>query len=413
MNFTPAERIARAVLYEGYILYPYRPSSVKNRQRWTFGGVYPQSYSEANENAGRWSVQTECLVDGTPEAALEVRVRFLHLQERLVGERRPDGPLGHPWQEAVEREVVLAGASLDQIVAGPRAVPFEFPSHSELETVHDSGGEEAGAILRRQWPVAGKVILSATQVEGLFRVRVEVQNLTPVSNSRDDANLHSLVSVHTILGVEGGEFISMIDPPASCAAAAAGCRNLGTWPVLVGAEEGQRGALVLSSPIVLPDFPRIAPESPGDLFDGTEIDEILTLRILTLTEDEKAELRGTDRRAGELLDRTEALTPDQLGQLHGTMRRIGSAPRQAPDTAVLQPGCRVRLRPHRQADAFDLVLRGKAATVATVERDFEGQVYVTVTVDDDPGKDLGLEGKPGHRFFFHADEVELFEGGAS
>ena len=67
----------------------------------------------------------------------------------------------------------------------------------------------------------------------------------------------------------------------------------------------------------------IAPESPGDLFDGGEIDQLLILNILSLTEEEKAEMRATDPRAREILERTEALTPEELMRLHGTIREFG------------------------------------------------------------------------------------------
>ena len=73
----------------------------------------------------------------------------------------------------------------------------------------------------------------------------------------------------------------------------------------------------------------------------------------------------------------------------------------------LKPGDRVRLCPRGRADIFDLALRGRTATVASIEQDFENRIHLAVTVDDDPGRDLGLEGKPGHRFFFSLEDVEL------
>jgi hypothetical protein len=109
-----------------------------------------------------------------------------------------------------------------------------------------------------------------------------------------------------------------MDPPEPRREAAAACRNVGAWPVLVG-EEGQKDTM-LSSPIILHDYPRVAPESPGDFFDGTEIDEMLSLRIMTLTDDEKGAVASVDERAGALLARTEALAREQLLGLHGTVR---------------------------------------------------------------------------------------------
>ena len=180
--------------------------------------------------------------------------------------------------------------------------------------------------------------------------------------------------------------------------------------MLVG-PEGSTDTL-LCSPIILYDHPQIAPESAGDLFDGTEIDEILTLRILTLTDAEKAEMAGNDERAGALLARTEALSEEQLQRLHGVMRSPRT-PSPPPRLAVLNEGGvslrvgdRVRLRPREGADIIDLALAGQTATIEGIEVDFERRVHVAVTIDADPGRDLGMERMPGHRFFFSPDELE-------
>jgi hydrogenase maturation protease len=157
---------------------------------------------------------------------------------------------------------------------------------------------------------------------------------------------------------------------------------------------------MLSSPIILYDYPAIAEQSPGDLFDSTEIDEILSLRILTLTDEEKRQMREAHPRARALLERTEALTPEQLMALHGTLRALSGG------GVDLLPGGRVRLRPRPGGDVFDLLLAGKTATIGSIEQDYEGRVFLSLTVDDDPGQDLGAQGKPGHRFFFRPEEVE-------
>ena len=165
----------------------------------------------------------------------------------------------------------------------------------------------------------------------MYRVRVTILNQTPVEperpSVRDELLLRSLVSAHTILRVAGGEFVSLIDPPETLQPAAAACRNLGTWPVLAG-EEGTRTTL-LSSPIIVYDYPTVAPESPGDFFDGTEMDEMLSLRILTLSDAEKREMGASDERARQLLERTEQLGQADLMRLHGVLRHI-RALEQAP-----------------------------------------------------------------------------------
>ena len=86
---------------------------------------------------------------------------------------------------------------------------------------------------------------------------------------------------------------------------------------------------MLSSPIILYDHPQIAPESAGNLFDSTEIDEILSLRILTLTDDEKREMRQSDDRAREILERTENMPEEQFMKLHGVLRGLTSLKEEA------------------------------------------------------------------------------------
>jgi hypothetical protein len=345
MNRALVDRIADAVLYEGYVLYPYRPS-VKDRQRWTFGGLYPEAYCRAQGGGDAWGNQTECLVEGGPGATLTATVRFLHLTARIVGEfipplpAWPDGaePPFHPvqtlwvgdrpfhtWQEAEEREVALADVGLGALLHRPYSRAFAFPGRRWLEPLPGPTGEVVGVLVREQHPLQGMVELAAVPAaDGLYRVTVRVVNRTPAEDegrgSRDSALLRALVSTHTILGVRDGEFVSLLDPPEPWREAAAACRNVGTWPVLVGAE-GETDTM-LSSPIILYDYPQVAPESPGDLFDGTEIDEILTLRILTLTDDEKRAMAAVDERARALLTRTEGLGGEDLWRLHGAVRGL-------------------------------------------------------------------------------------------
>jgi len=343
MNRALVDRIVKAVLYEGYLLYPYRLSAVKNRQRWTFGGLYPQAYSQVLSGAEPWSNRTECLVIGGGRTSLQVTVRFLHLLDRIPGElvesiaQAPEselpfrpvpalqvgGRIWQPGQEAVEREIALPDVKLSELVDSSQRLPFGFPADGKLEILRNTEGEAAGVLVRQQQAIEGVVELSAQHLEdGLFGLRVRVENHTPVleAESREEVLPRALVSTHTILGVREGEFLSLMDPPEQWRGRAAECQNVGTWPVLVG-EEGEKDTL-LSSPIILYDYPAVAPESPGDLFDATEIDEILTLRILTLTDEEKKEMTATDPRAADLLQRTEALAREQLLKLHGTVRGL-------------------------------------------------------------------------------------------
>lgn len=308
MNLNYVESIARAVLYEGYLLYPYRPSAIKNRLRFNFGVVYPKSYGLAHEEP--CSMQTECLVVGDERTRIETRVRFLQLISRETVSS-PD------WQEAVEREVITTESAPCGREGFRETALYEFPGE-----VKNYGG-----IVRRQEQIKCLIEIEGEEVaERLSRITVRILNLTaflPAEGeeriaARAEAMLRALVSTHTILGVRDGEFVSLLDPPECWRDAAAGCRNLGTYPVLVGRED----ACMLSSPVILYDYPEIAPESVGDLFDGTEIDELLTLRILTLTEEEKREMREGDERARRILERSEALGAEELLNMHGALRGL-------------------------------------------------------------------------------------------
>jgi hypothetical protein len=333
MNLERADQIAKAVLYEGYMLYPYRPSSVKNQQRWNFGVVYPEAFSDAQGGGEPTSLQTECLVRGNASTVVEVKLRFLQLQRRRMRQSSlATGSLPDGWQEAVEREVGLPEFSLEELCFQSATHSFAFPSQTQVGSENDSGGGLVAIVERRQETVEGSVDISARKVrDSLFTVRIHARNILFLENGtsgRDEALMHSLVSTHLVLGVQSGEFISLLEPPSELQELAANCQNRSVWPVLVG-EEGQYDTL-LASPIILYDYPKIAPESAGDLFDGTEIDEILSLRIMTLTEEEKNEIRQSDDRARHILERTDAMPAEQFMKLHGAVRGMRPLKEGAP-----------------------------------------------------------------------------------
>jgi hypothetical protein len=387
MNLGRIQAIADAILYEGYALYPYRTSSLKNQRRLAFGTLCPRGYSEAEGGFEPWELECACLIEAEPSAVIEATVRFL---QPTAESSAPPGA----WDEAVPREIDTGPLFVGDLVARAHTQRFAF-----------SAGEAK---------VEGEIELAVEALEGaVHRITVRAKNLTPqpAGAGAEGARRRSLLSAHAVLGADAGGFVSMFDPPEALAGLAETCRNTRVWPVLVG-DPGSRDR-VLCSPIILYDYPAVAPESPGDLFDGTEMDEMLTLRILTMTEEERSEAGALDARIKALLDRTDGLGPEQLARLHGavrSLRRVDAAGR-APRTvrargAEIGAGARVTLRPSGRADVFDLALAGMTATVTTIEQDFEGRVFVTVTLDDDPGADLGAQGLPGHRFFFRPDEVE-------
>jgi hypothetical protein len=305
-------KLADAVLYEGYLLWPYRKSALKNQQRFTFGGVYPPGWED------RSSMQVQVLLEGGEQAEVDVLVRFLHVVQRQVLKEGPtperlepveelvvDGERWLSWEEVVEREL------------GPGAI--WIPAGGEFERI-------AGGALQRSWDaLEGEVtLIRETLRPGLTRVTLRVFNSIPWrGRTRAEALRQTFCSTHAVLRVREGAWVSSTDPPSRLAADVQACENDGAWPVLVG-EPGDRRTM-LASPIILSDHPEIAPESPGDLFDSGEIDQMLVLNILAMTEQERRDMRDCDPRAREILERTEALTGEEIARLHGAIREFGLA----------------------------------------------------------------------------------------
>ncbi|MFU8871622.1 hypothetical protein [Micromonospora sp. SL4-19] len=455
-GFGSAEAVAEAILYEGYLLYPYRRSSGKNRVRWQFGVLVPPAWGEAHglvdsgvagSAESPWQ-QTECLMEAPETAVVRVRLRFLQLQRKTVEERTADGahrPVDRidaegrtelSFDEAVPREFDLE-ASVADLRRGHR-LDVQVPGGEDVEQLVDDRGEPVGRVVRRRWPLSASVSVSAASCPAPFRLlrltlRVEnTDRTTPAGSRRDDALRCCLLAAHTLLAVDQGRFLSLLDPPEWAAHAARDCRNVHTFPVL-GGEPGSSDVL-LSSPVILYDHPQIAPESPGDLHDATEIDEILSLRTLTLSDAEKHEVRATDPRAAAILDRVETMPPEVLERLHGAIRSLEPVRRQGEATgptpwwepgadaalgpeaetvlvagALLSRGSRVRLRPRRQGtDAHDMFLAGRTGRVEQVLLDVDGTRFLAVTVDDDPGAELHQwYGRLRH---FRPEEVEPLVG---
>jgi hypothetical protein len=422
-----AREVADAVLYEGYLLYPYRASAAKNQIRWQWGVLMPSAYAAAGHGEHA-SSHSEFLLEPGTDPVLHIRLRFLQMQHRSGG----DGPVPE-FDEAVEHEIDSV-LSVAELLETEQVIPVSIPG----------GTETTDGITRQRWPLTGEVRLTGQRLEGpygILHLALEVINTAPwvdAEAARHVALRHSLIAAHTVVAVTDGEFISLLDPPEWAKPAVKSCRNERTWPVMIG-EAGSRDVFLIS-PIILYDYPTIAPESPGDLFDGTEIDEILTLRTMTLTDEEKAEARATDERARKLMDRVDSMPPEMLDKLHGAIRYLGETPRTSrnpgepdpvetfttpgtpwwdpgadssvdPDTdSVLvagievAKGSKVVLTPRLHGtDAQDMFLDGRTATVAAVLLDVDGNTHVAVTLDDDPGADLSLV--QGRFQYFSPDEI--------
>jgi hypothetical protein len=439
VNLDPVRRIADAVLYEGYILYPYRASAQKNRSRWQFGVLMPPGYAAVDPSESN-SAQTECVMEHSGQPVVRVVLRFLQVQRRTIDSPEPGA---QAWDEAVEREVEFT-VGTGELLGEGLVREFSVPGGEDREAVPN------GFTVRRRKPLDGTVGVTATPVPGPWRaikLRVRVENRSadadgPLPRHRDEALPSALVAAHAILAVSAGQFVSMTDPPEWATPAVAECQNVGTWPVLADPDGGR--SVVLASPIILYDHPQLAPESPGELYDGTEIDEILTLRTLALSDSEKLEARATDPRAAALIDRVESLDAQAIQRLHGTMYSGASGAGRAPypgasgagtpdrvdqdpaapwwdpeaDASVspdtdsvliggrpVARGSLVRLRPGaRRADAQDMFLAGRVAEVQAVLTDVDDQPYLAVSLTDDPGADLRVA--HGRFLYFMPDEVE-------
>ncbi|MFC8842264.1 hypothetical protein ACFT8Q_19485 [Streptomyces griseoincarnatus] len=468
-DFEQLSAVADAVLYEGYLLYPYRRSSAKNRVRWQFGVLFPRDWVESegpvvpgvSGSADSWYQQTECLLRiRRPDASVRVRVRYLQVQCKQVQEtgrdgghsaveslRTDDGTVHLTFDEAVPREADVT-VCLDDLLQEEHTVPVGAAGGVDIEPLPG----HAGRLVRRREELRASTTVAAERLSpALCRLRVRTSNTGSVPDPRtprDEALRSALIATHCLVGGEGVEFVSLIDPPTDLAVHVGRCRNEFTFPVLGGGsptasarlrgpQGGGTGHVVLSSPIILPDHPQVAPESPGDLHDAAEIDEILTLRTMLLTDEEKREARATDLRAAEILDRVETMPPEIFRRLHGAVRSLAPVPSAtaapAPiserpawwqegaddgfspstdtvlvDGVALGGGSRVRLRPRgRGADAQDMFLTGRTAEVAGVFHDVDGSVHLAVTLDDDPASELHTW--YGRFHYFRPDELEPLE----
>ncbi|MGY4103064.1 hypothetical protein ACW2Q0_26415 [Nocardia sp. R16R-3T] len=426
---TRARAVADAVLYEGYLLYPYRSDARKNQSRWQFGVLGPPGAAAAGFGEDD-SLAAECLVRASPGVRITLTARFLQLQRRTVeldgtahAELIIDGRRWVSWDEAAECEIPCGPSPLADMT-----MPIDVPGWQSVEPIP---GSTAGALVRTRAPIKGTLEVTVAPEGEYRRVGIRLRNSGGAATSADDATVRSMLGAHVIAELEGGEFISLLDSEPGAETAVEHCTRHRCFPVLAG-PPGHNG-IVLVSPIILYDHPEIAEQSAGQLFDSTEIDEILTLRVMTMTEDEKERARATDPRAAEIIDRCDGMTPEAMHDLHGLWRE--PAPRLVPEVpagmswwdpaadgavrpesdavpiagVLVRKGSRVRLRPARRADAHDLFYEGRAARVASVHADVDGETHVGVVIDDDPAADL--HEWYGRYLYFAPDELEPIVNG--
>jgi hypothetical protein len=451
VDLDSAREIAEAVLFEGYMLYPYRANDPKNRVRWQFGVLAPPAYV-TTEPSERAFLQTDLLLEGR-DVTVEVRVRFLHVQRRTVEQHRRERfyPVDSldvgdavylPWDEAVTHEVTWP-ITLPGLGEQAGTFNIDVPASDETELLA-GGGRIVGRLVRRREPLRAGLEFWAEALPGPYgvrRLRLRLTNqteLTDASADRTDALRGALVAAHLLVAVHGGAFVSLIAPPEWASRYAGDCEQVGCFPVLAGPPDTRN--LMLASPIILYDHPQVAPESTTQFCDATEMDEMLTLRTLTLTDEEKRQARGSDARAAALVDHIDNLPPELMDRLHGAIRSMTAVARPVEradveraepgaeppwwdpiqeaavdpetdfvvvDETVVTRGSAVRLRPgRRRADAQDMFLDGRSAHVEAVVADVDGRQHLAVTLDE--LVELGAIGANPHgRFLYFApDEIE-------
>jgi hypothetical protein len=415
MSAPSVEQVVNAALYEGYILYPYRQSSKKNKgNQCAFGCIYPKDYSDSQNGGDACVHQTECLVKTTGDSpSMTVTVCFLHPMMRdtdyLTAEEKVSGGWqecpepGESWQEATEREIefnLALGASCDE---KPFASPFFI---SPTLTVENASGQTA--VQRWQDGLEG-IIEIENKIVGpeLHKVTIRVHNLTPMTadecENETTVLMRTFAFTHTILRATGAEFISLADPPNELAETARKCQNIGAWPVLVGDEGSGEKHTLLSSPIILHDYPQIAPESGGAFLDSAEIDE-----MPTMADEARLEMRHVDEQAWRSLKRNRETGGINFPRLQGQMPTTPA--KQMPAVTAggreLRRGSAVRIHPTRHTNNFDTMLEGKKARVEAIEEDAEGQIHLALVFGDDPGESWGAPRQPELRFFCDLEDVE-------
>ncbi len=378
----PLDQLVESLLWEGYALYPYTPGATKNATPTPFGIVYPPLYAIGAASTFD-HLELRCVLDCPASAQLEAEVRFL----AALG-------AGH---RAAARRIALPATAVAAVAEAP----------VEHETASAGDGGSLAVALR----------LSAAELDdGSYEVALRVENRTPCEHGLDRAGAlaRSLISTHPLLRTPDGRFISPLERS---------CASVNTYPVLASDVDD----VVLGAAIVLPDHPRIAPESRGGLFDSTEIEEALLLHVQTLSDEERAQIEAADPAVREMVQRAAAATPEDIVRLHGrvTMRDrdpVTDSPPQPPpglvdpsagqteavvDGVRFRQGDHVRLRPSPDADLHARLLDGRCATIERIFVDFDGRMHLGVTIDGDPGQELMRE--TNRLLFFFAPEVEVIE----
>jgi hypothetical protein len=332
------DELVETLLYEGYALYPYTPDATKNTTPTPFGILYPPTYA-ADCDGARDHARLECRAIGGSSFTATLKWLAAGRQEHSVtlGPIAPGG-----------RTTSLIDGARFTLRADPDSGVVRCCAHNTVGVEH--GLDRAGALQR------------------------------------------SMISLHFIIHVDGGRFVSPLED---------GCESVNTWPVLASDADDT----ILGATIVLPDHPQVAPSSFGNLFDNTEIEEALVLHVHSLTDAERAAI--TDPKVREMLERTLALGPEQLAGLHTGLGEVDNNPGEARvtvDGVTFVKGAKVRLMPGTTGSVHDRMLDGRIATLERIYVDVDDRVHFGVTIDEDPGQLLLRE--TGRYLFFFPGEVQ-------
>ena len=334
------ENLTRTLLYEGYALYPYHRSAIKNQKPVPFGGVFPGDYNAYNEHAHS-TMQTQCMVKGREDLLINIDVRFLHLKkielfEHVIQKENTyddfvpvynlsinENLYQSGWQ-TIERRLSTGHLTISGLMK-KKVILIEFDSIYDSKNLIDQNGEVTAKQISSASAIKGAVVIEAAPLENMqdaFRITVNIANTTPVENaeavSRDEVISQSFLSTHTILKTTDAEFISHQNPGEKWKASIAACQNINTWPILID----ESNSTLLSSPIILYDYPQINPQSQGDLFDSTEIEEALLLHVNLLSDEEKKRIGQSDEKLQAMLQKVSEITPEELINFHSGLKNI-------------------------------------------------------------------------------------------
>ncbi|TFE67522.1 hypothetical protein [Methylacidiphilum caldifontis] len=413
MNLDQARQLARTLLYEGYILWPYHPKALKNNPstRFQFGVLMPKS-NEHSLHYETSSTFSYLFFIAPHTSTLEIWLRFLQLQKRIVEEKRDGDYLPVEklffsnkwfvsWDEAIEHELFYS-FSLEQL-KNNQEIFLEVPGKTQIEDY------PFGRILRQTETLKAHIKLNCTEKESITVFSIQLENTNQSRNaseaySRELLLKRAFLSTHFIFKLQPGQFISQQDPPPFLQPLIHSFNfQGGLWPILLS------NNLVIASPIIIEDYPQIAPESQGDDFDSTEIEELLALSTLGLSTEEKELAEATDPKVQQIFKRWNESQLDSLVRLHGVIRKMRRIPENPLKSITIEQktlsiGQQVKLHPKGRADIADMFYKEKIALVEEIRQDEDGKIHIGVILVDDPASEL-LQWQ-GRFYYFSPEEIE-------